>query len=265
MLELFQPPTLDFRMTIRIVLVEDDVVVRQHLTDVLSTQTDFDVMASFDSVAPALAGLRELSPDVLIADLGLPDGSGIDVIRTCASLHPASERLVISVFGDDDNLFASLQAGATGYLLKDDMPSDIIACVRTLVAGGSPISPSIARRVLRRLTPALSATLAGDSRRGIPAMPPDAPTALSTPPRNAPAADATPQAVAVDATPALTPREIEILTLIAKGPNQAEIATLLQVSPYTVGTHVKNIYRKLAVHTRTEAVFEGRQLGLLQP
>ncbi len=226
----------------RIVLVEDDREVRWHFGSLISAEPDFEMVAEFGDATSALAYVAAHPIDVLLVDLGLPDRDGIEVVRLCAKLQPNSERVVVTVFGDDARLFASLEAGATGYVLKDDMPSDIVACVRMVRDGGSPVSPSIARRLLGRFA----------ARRQTPGY--AAPTVVPT--------------AAPDGPPAtggenLSPREVEILSLIAKGPSIAEIAALLQLSPDTVGTHVKNIYRKLAVHTRTEAVFEGRSLGLL--
>ena len=238
----------------RIVLVEDDREVRWHFGSLISAEADFEMVAEFGDATSALAYVAAHPIDVLLVDLGLPDRDGIEVVRLCAKLQPNSERVVVTVFGDDARLFASLEAGATGYVLKDDMPSDIVACVRMVRDGGSPVSPSIARRLLGRFA----------ARRQAPGY--AAPTVVPT---AAPATTSAATSAAVpDGPPAtggenLSPREVEILSLIAKGPSIAEIAALLQLSPDTVGTHVKNIYRKLAVHTRTEAVFEGRSLGLL--
>jgi DNA-binding NarL/FixJ family response regulator len=177
--------------------------------------------------AGALAMLAANAPDILLLDLGLPDIHGIEVIRHVARHHPDCDVLVVTMFGDDHHVFEALEAGATGYLLKDSGLDRIAACIHDLRAGGSPISPSIARRVLARL-------------RAEPAPP-----APEPPPQ------------------VLTPREIELLKLVAKGLSFDSIGELLEISPHTVVAHVKKIYRKLAVHSRGEAVYEATQMGLL--
>jgi DNA-binding NarL/FixJ family response regulator len=166
---------------------------------------------------------------VLLVDLGLPDGSGIELIREVSRRHPATDIMVVSVFGDEEHVLASIEAGATGYILKDSLPEEFVALIAQLRAGGSPISPLIARRLLKRFVPG--------------------PVAASS--------------IAALPEAALSARESEVLGLIAKGFNFAEIARLLSVSPHTVTAHVKKIYHKLAVHSRGEAVYEATRMGLL--
>jgi DNA-binding NarL/FixJ family response regulator len=170
-----------------------------------------------------LAGLRV---DVLLVDLGLPDGSGIDLIREVHRSHLETEIMVVTVFGDEAHVMASIEAGATGYLLKRDLPRLLTATVLELRAGGSPISPVIARQLLNRFV---------------------------KPPAAAPGGEDC----------GLSGREREVLTFIAKGFTVLEIAGMLGLSAHTVGTHVKRIYRKLAVHSRAEALYEAGRLGLL--
>jgi DNA-binding NarL/FixJ family response regulator len=137
--------------------------------------------------------------------------------------------MVISVFGDDRHVIASIEAGAAGYILKDSLPDEFVALITQLRAGGSPISPLIARQLLRRFQH--KEELVG----------------VATDPQSA----------------GLTHRESEVLALIAKGFNFGEIARLLIVSPHTITAHVKKIYQKLAVHSRGEAVYEASKMGLL--
>ena len=233
----------------RIVVVEDDVEVRGRFTSLLAAEPDFRIAGAFGIAAGARAFIRREPIDVLLVDLGLPDGDGLSLIRLCASVQPACEIAVVTMFADSERVFACLEGGATGYILKDEIPAGIVGSVRMLLAGGSPVSPSIARRLLSRLGVARaqgqSAARAGELAAG-----------HSSPPKKANAA--------VLPEESLTPREIEILDLVAKGLSVLEIGVLLIVSPHTVGTHVKNIYRKLSVHSRTEAVFEARGLGLLR-
>jgi DNA-binding NarL/FixJ family response regulator len=233
----------------RIVLVEDDGDVRGRFADLLGAEPDFRMVGAFGEATGARAFILTEPIDVLLVDLGLPDGDGLSLIRLCAGAQPACEIVVVTMFADSERVFACLEAGATGYLLKDEIPAGIAGSVRMLLAGGSPVSPSIARRLLSRLGGSRAPDRIPTSGRGM------AP-AQSAPPRKAGAGPV--------ADESLSPRELEILELVAKGLGVAQIGVLLVVSPHTVGTHVKNIYRKLSVHSRTEAVFEARGLGLLR-
>lgn len=212
---------------ISILLVEDDPPTCWRLRDALE-KAGFDVVAAM-TLGEARASLKERTPRVLLTDLQLPDGHGVDLIRETRQRCPDTEIMVISILGDEESVIAAITVGATGYILKDAFPTDIAATVRELVAGHSPISASIARFIVRRT----QAT----------AEPPPGP------PLN---------------TARLTPREIDILWGIAKGFSYAEIADHLSMSRQTVPGHIKSIYRKLEVHTRGEAVFEALQQGLIK-
>jgi DNA-binding NarL/FixJ family response regulator len=248
----------------RIVLVEDDGDVRRRFADLLGKEPGFVVAGAFGLGAPARRFIEQEPFDVLLIDLGLPDDDGRDLIRLCTRVRPSAEIVVVTVFADSDRVFSSLEAGATGYVLKDEMPAGIVGSVRMVLSGGSPVSPSIARRLLARLgqtqrPAALSSTLrAMAPSQAIVARDGAVPAAV-------PAAKHRTAGAGGAAEEALSAREREILELVAKGLSSAEIGTVLSVSPHTVATHVKNIYRKLSVHSRTEAVYEARGLGLLRP
>jgi DNA-binding NarL/FixJ family response regulator len=212
---------------ITILLVEDDPPTLWRLQDAL-VKAGFDVAAAA-TLGEARASLAARVPRVLLTDLQLPDGHGVDLIREMRQRHPDTEIMVISALGDEETVISAITVGATGYILKDAFPSDIAATVRDLVAGHSPISASIARFIVRR-------------------------TQASVEPPRGPEID----------TARLTPREIDILWGIAKGFSYAEIATNLGMSRQTVPGHIKSIYRKLEVHTRGEAVFEAVQQGLIK-
>lgn len=218
---------------VRVLIVEDDDRTREHLCAAVDTCTGFILLAAFDRVQPAIAWLADNQTDVLLTDLGLPDGSGIDVIRACASRWPDSDIMVISMFGDENNVLLSIEAGATGYILKDSEQLDVACAMSDLRNGGSPMSPLIARQVLKRAL-------------GYKAV------------------AVTSAASGVVATVNLTKKEAETLDLIARGYTYEEVARLLAVSLSTVQTHIRGIYSKLAVHSRGEAVFEAHKLGLLQ-
>ena len=215
-----------------VALVEDDRDTRARLASSIRAQPSLELVAEYETGAEALAGLESLAPDVLLVDLGLPDISGLDVARFAAGRHPDCDILVISIFGDEANVLAALEAGARGYLLKGSLQHDIAFDIQDIRNGGSPLSPVIARQVLKR---------------------------LQAPGRESPQK----KAEAEDET-TLTTREGEILNAISRGFSYAETAQMLGISVGTVHTFLKRIYRKLAVHSKTEAVFEGNRLGLIR-
>ena len=137
--------------------------------------------------------------------------------------------MVVTVFADEEHVLGAIEAGATGYILKDSLPEEFVGLIKQLIAGGSPISPVIARQLLKLFKPGGATT-----------------------PEPKPSEDS-----------GLSARESEVLAMIAKGFNFAEIARLLGMSPHTVTTHVKKIYQKLAVHSRGEAVYEASRMGLI--
>lgn len=221
--------------TTRVLIVEDDPLALRRLVQAVDLHAaDAAVSGCVASVAEALAWLAQHQPDVLLCDLGLPDGSGIDVIRNARERYPACDCMVVTVFGDDQHVLASIEAGAIGYLLKDETTDRIAASIGELRAGGSPMSPLIARQVVNRL-------------------------------RGAPAEAAAREAAGAGAgAVVLSVRENEILDLISRGYTYAETARYLGLSVHTVQSHIKNIYGKLAVRSRGEAVFEAAKLGLLK-
>ena len=219
---------------IRILLVEDEPGFAQRFSDIVRSDSEFELIGVAPNCAAARSTLARERPDILLADLGLPDGSGIDIIRETAIRYPDCDIMVVTVFGDEDHVLASIEAGAAGYILKDSIPAEFLNLLRQLRAGGSPITPVIARKLLTRFK-VESAQRAPD-----PKMQADARAGV------------------------LSPRETEVLTYIAKGFSFNEIAGLLDMSAHTVTTHVKRIYQKLAVHSRGEAVYEATQMGLLR-
>jgi DNA-binding NarL/FixJ family response regulator len=180
------------------------------------------------SVKETLTRLKEgPSPSIALVDLGLPDGSGLDVLRALHEHHPSTLRIVTTIFDGDQHLFAALRAGAQGYVLKDQSRAHLVQMLQGIAEGNPPLSPSIARRLL-----------------GFFATPP-------------------PQSPSPSSEETLTPREVEVLTLISKGITIANVANLLSLSRHTVGGYVKDIYRKLNVSTRAEATLEAARRGLV--
>lgn len=213
-----------------VLLVEDDDATRARLARAVTEDAGLALVAAASSCADARAELARALPDVLLVDLGLPDGSGIDLIRECKGAASRCEAMVITVFGDEPHVVAAIEAGASGYVLKDGTNAYIAESIHALVNGGSPISPAIARHLLRRF------------RAPAPPQPP----------------------AAGEDVPELTEREHEVLALLVKGFTFHEIGELLGISAHTVTTHVKHIYGKLAVRSRAEAVYEALQLGIVK-
>lgn len=222
---------------ITVALVEDDAGVRDRFTRAIAAAPSLRFAFGAATAGELLAWFADNAVDVLLVDLGLPDCSGLEVIRRCSRMQPACASMVITMFGDEHNMLQAFEAGARGYLLKDGTEADLASHVQSLHAGGSPMSPIIARRLLSRWK--ADATARQVAARPAPIVrQPGMPEALSR-------------------------RESQVLDLVARGFTYPEIAVQMGVSVTTVQTHVRNIYGKLDVHNRTEAVFEARQVGLL--
>lgn len=230
------------RAPIHVALVEDDPGVRARLARVINADESLKFVYAASSVADILAWLADNAVDILLVDLGLPDGSGLDVIRRCRRIQPACAVLVVTVFGDERNMLQAFEAGAGGYILKDGTEADLASHVTQLHAGGAPMSPLIARQLLVRWQ---ANAAAARSEAGRPA-----PTVGT--------------GVDAEGRESLSPREAQVLDMVARGFTYAEVAQRMGLSLSTVRTHVRNIYGKLDVHNKTEAVFEARHLGLLR-
>ena len=208
-------------------VVEDDPQMLSQITQMVSNSGTCSVVCAAKNCAEAHQFLDTHSMDVMLVDLSLPDGNGLDLIKKATLLHPMADVMVITIFGDESNVFKALENGASGYLLKDSLPEDFLGVVKLLRAGGAPINPIIARKIVKkfRRSAAIPAASTGDSK--------------------------------------LTEREIEILNLIARGFSTSEAASLCDLSPHTVIAHIKKVYRKLRVNSRSEALYEANLLGIL--
>ncbi|WP_137931269.1 response regulator [Mesorhizobium comanense] len=226
----------------RLFVVEDDPYWQQAIRAIVEHRPDYRIVAMCSNLRQGLEAVQTESFDLMIVDLGLPDGSGIDVIRASRRRHPDAEILVATVFADEENVVAAIYAGATGYLVKEATPEQWSAAIDGLRAGHSPIDPKIARHILGAV-----------QQRSRSLMQPS--WSLSSPNAHGGADD--------EAGLKLSPREIEVLQLVAKGFTMIEVARFLKVSPHTTRTHAKAIYRKLEVSTRGEAVFEASVRGLI--
>lgn len=216
---------------IRVALVEDDVHFQNAFVAAVQAASDLQLTGTANTRAEGLALLEGAAADVLVVDLGLPDGSGIDIISACLEQWPACGVMVSTAFGDEAHVMRSIEAGAAGYLLKDSQPENILAEIRSLHGGGSPISPLIARQILTRFRKASSP-----------------PAARTTEP----------------VSTILSPREQQVLELFTRGYTAEETAGLMQISRHTVLTFVRRIYVKLNVTSKAAAIFEARQQGILR-
>lgn len=202
---------------LRVMLVDDHAVVRRGLRDLLSERGDITIVGEAGTVKQALDEAARLKPDVVVMDLRLPDGSGVEACRDIRSAHPETKVLILTSHADQNALFAAVIAGASGYLLKDLNPASIQDAVTQIGRGGAMLDPQMATGVLERL------------RRGQGAHPAD------------------------DAFSSLSPQEDRILEMIADGMTNGEIASKLQLAEKTIKNYVSQIYAKLNVERRSQA------------
>ena len=223
-------------MTTTVAIIEDKPEFLAHFAQIIRAEPEFTLVGTASNGADGIALVDRIGADVYLVDLGLPDMSGTEVIKHAIRASAECDVLVITVFGDDAHIIESVEAGATGYVLKDSSPAEIVDGSRAGSVGCLPVSAVIARKLLQRI------------RRG---------SQLA-----APAVDL--RAAASSSKSLLTQRETEILSLLGKGLSFSEIGESLHISSHTVAQHIKKIYRKLAVHSRGEGVYEATQMGLLQ-
>ncbi|HQR76229.1 MAG TPA: response regulator transcription factor, partial [Burkholderiaceae bacterium] len=194
---------------ISVIIVEDEPEFRRRFVQIVENEPSMKLVGVAANKREAQVIVDKENFDVMLIDLGLPDGSGIELIRQVSQKKPDVDIMVVTVFGDEQHVVSSIEAGATGYILKDSAPADVISCIRLLRAGGSPVSPVVARSVLRAIR----------NRMG------------GTAPARTAGAEQNP----------LSARETEILQLLAKGMSFNEIGEILGISPHTVTAHIKKI------------------------
>jgi len=217
-------------MSVRVVIADDDDLMRAGLRAVLSTDAGIEVVGEAATGRSAVAEASRLRPDVVLMDVRMPDLDGIAATRELSALSPSVRVVILTTFEEDDYVFGGLRAGASGFLLKRTPPEELLAAIHTIAAGESLLSPSVTRRVIDRM-----------ARAPAPGVGP---------------------ARGLDE---LTPREREVLGLIARGLSNGEIAEALTVEETTVKTHVKRILRKLGLRDRVQAVIFGYESGLVEP
>lgn len=213
-------------MTIRVALVEDVATLRKRFEERFTLHESFDLTATYASGEAAIAGIPRLAPDrmpgVVLMDIRLPGISGIETTRLLKESYPDIEIIMLTMFEDEEKIFQSIAAGASGYLLKDDTFSEVDDAIKEVIQGGAPMSQSIARKVLAMVRPT------GTAPQQTPPLPP--------------------------AEFSLTERELELIQGLVSGETYTAVAERLFLSPHTVKTHIKNIYKKLHVHSRASLV-----------
>jgi DNA-binding NarL/FixJ family response regulator len=210
----------------RVLIADDDDLMRAGLAELLSGDPSIEIVGEASTGREAVERARRLRPDVVLMDVRMPDLDGIEATRELTRAVPDSSVLILTTFEQDDYIFGALRAGASGFLLKRTRPEDLIAAVHTIAAGDSLLSPSITRRVIDRM-----------------------------------AQQPTPELAAHDRLEQLTPREREVLDLIARGLSNREIAGALVVEESTIRTHVKAILTKLQLRNRVQIAIFAYETG----
>jgi len=208
-----------------VLIVEDDMQILASLSGLINEHEGYELVAAVSSMGDGLNALNLFQPDILLTDIGLPDGSGVEIIKAIEKNNIKCEAMVISGFQDENIVFQALEAGAKSYLLKHDEGHKIIDAIDSMMKGGAPISPVIARLMLQKFQKH--------------------------------------KVVVQDLPESLTERQVAILKLVSQGFSSREISEKLEITYYTVTTHIKNIYNKLQVNSRSEALHEAVKLGLI--
>ena len=214
----------------RVLIADDDDLMRAGLAELLSADPGIEIVGAASTGREAVQRACRLAPDVVLMDVRMPDLDGIAATRELARLAPATRILILTTFEQDDYIFAALRAGASGFLLKRTRPEDLLAAVHTIAAGDCLLSPSVTRRVIDRMAQQPTPDLADRAKLD-----------------------------------ELTPRERQVLELLARGLSNREIAAALTVEDSTVRTHVKRILMKLDLRDRVQAVMFAYETGINRP
>jgi len=210
--------------TIRVLIADDHPIVREGLSGLIKTEAGMELVGTAADGVEAILQARSLQPDVILLDLIMPRKDGIAAIKEIKAENPHARILVITSFAEDKKVFAAIEAGALGYLLKDSSPQELLRAIRDVHRGESSLHPTVARKLIRRLD-----------------------RSSDLPPTEEP----------------LTEREVQVLKLVAQGRPNQEIATKLVISDRTVGTHISNILNKLHLANRTQAALYALREGLV--
>ena len=214
----------------RVLIADDEALMRAGLAELLTADPEIEIVGQASTGREAVEQVRRLTPDIVLMDVRMPDLDGIAATRELSRAAPRVRVLILTTFEQDDYVFGALRAGASGFLLKRTRPEELIAAVHTIAAGDSLLSPSVTRRVIDRMA-------------------------------QQPTPDLSDQARLDD----LTPREREVLELLARGLSNREIASVLVVEESTIKTHVKRILMKLDLRDRVQAVIFAYETGVNRP
>jgi len=214
----------------RVLIADDDDLMRAGLVELLSADSSIEIVGEASTGRQAVERTRRLDPDVVLMDVRMPDLDGIEATRELTRVAQRAKVLILTTFEQDDYIFGALRAGASGFLLKRTRPEELIAAVHTIGTGDSLLSPSVTRRVIDRMARQPTPDLAGQAKLR-----------------------------------ELTPREREVLGLVARGLSNREIASELVVEESTIRTHVKRILMKLELRDRVQVVMFAYETGLNQP
>ena len=210
---------------IKILIADDHPVVREGLNAMLSREVDFKVIGEAKDGAEAVSKVKELKPDVVLMDLRMPEMDGVEAMRQIRSIDADVKFIILTTYSDDDYIFSGIEAGARAYLLKDAPRDELFKAIRAVYKGESLIQPVVASKLLDRFSQLSRRTPSGEE---------------------------------------LSEREIEVLCLMAKGAANKEISAELKIAQSTVKTHITNIFQKLEVNDRTEAVTQAIKKGLIR-
>ncbi len=210
---------------IKILIADDHPVVREGLFAMLSREHDFDVVGEAKDGVEAVNKAKELAPDVVLMDLRMPEMDGVEAMRQIRSAMPNVKFIILTTYSDDEYIFSGIEAGARAYLLKDAPRDELFKAIRAVHMGESLIQPVVASKLLDRFSELSRRTPSGEELSG---------------------------------------RELEILQLMAKGSANKEISAQLSISQSTVKTHIANIFQKLGVNDRTEAVTQALKKGIIR-
>ncbi|NED13688.1 response regulator transcription factor [Streptomyces sp. SID9124] len=220
-------------MTARVVVADDQAVVREGIVMLLGLLPGIEVVGSAKDGEEAVAQVAEHAPDVVLMDLRMPRCDGVEATRRIRKEFPGTQVVVLTTFADDDSLFPALRAGARGYLTKDAGGDEIVRAVEAVLSGEAGLSPTVQRRLLEQVTTGPSEAGGG----GLEPEPPDG----------------------------MTPREAEVLVLIAEGMSNADIARALHISQATVKSHINNLFAKAGLRDRAQAVRYAYMRGMVRP
>lgn len=214
----------------QVLIADDDDLMRAGLIELLTADPLIDIVGQASTGREAVERTRLLAPDVVLMDVRMPDLDGISATRELTQAAPDTRVLILTTFEQDDYIFGALRAGASGFLLKRTRPEELITAVHTIASGDSLLSPSIARRVIDRMAQQPTPNFAGQAKLD-----------------------------------GLTPREREVLELVARGMSNREIAAALVVQESTIRSHVKSILMKLGLRDRIQAVIFAYESGVIEP